>query len=109
MKKPIVTLKNWYVTSTGDPYTPPEFLSLVLNGDAYGHPKFPDGHTATTVLASIELRMVGVPFLATALSLKKSIRDGMIIETLNTFYKLSGVCPKYEKCCVDGYSYSVRV
>ena len=102
MKKPIVTLENWYISSTGDPYTPPEAVSLILNGDAYGHPRFPDGHTITTT------SVVGVPFLATALPLKKSIRDGMIIETRNTFYKLTGVCPKYEKWC-NANSYSVRV
>jgi hypothetical protein len=49
MKTPI-TLQNWAVifNPTADAYTPPELMTSHLVGDAYGHPRFPEGHNITS-------------------------------------------------------------
>ena len=44
----MITLQNWSTISTEDPYIAPELRTLRLQGDAYGHPKFPDGHYIKT-------------------------------------------------------------
>lgn len=45
--KPIL-LSPWAVVSPADPYTAPECRVPLLSGDAFGHPRFPDGKNITT-------------------------------------------------------------
>lgn len=45
----LIRLENWCVTSrTIDPYKAPEQGAKCLGGNAYGHPRFEDGHPVTT-------------------------------------------------------------
>lgn len=58
MTKPVI-LKNWGCAESGDGYTPPEWRSLVLRGEVYGHPNFEDGHRVmTSAIVSARGRLV---------------------------------------------------
>lgn len=45
--KPIL-LSPWAVVTPADPYIAPECRVPLLSGDAFGHPRFPDGKNITT-------------------------------------------------------------
>lgn len=45
--KPIL-LSPWAVVTPADPYLAPECRVPLLSGDAFGHPRFADGHNVTT-------------------------------------------------------------
>ena len=36
-------IRNWWVTSAGSPYTPPECRQVVVKGEVIGHPSRPAG------------------------------------------------------------------
>lgn len=76
--KPKYKIENWSVTSNGDLYTPPELQIPVLQGNIYGHFRFPDGTFTTTS------RIVG-----------KAL--GWCVETKNSVYELGAVDPKWEE------------
>lgn len=44
-----IRIENWeIVAGDADPYMAPEIIPLCLRGNAYGHPRFPDGQFVTT-------------------------------------------------------------
>jgi len=100
MKKPQVVLNNWAVMGESDPYKAPEQFGPRLSGDVLGHPKHDDGKHVTTspLVRRLAVRNTGTNILP--------LRDGMIVETANTYYKLDGVDPKYKAWC-DVRAYDV--
>ena len=41
-------LENWSINTTGSLYQAPETAVTHLNGEVYGHDRFPEGHGITT-------------------------------------------------------------
>ena len=66
------TLKNWRFE------TLESSRALVLTGNVFGHPKFPDGREIHTSLI---------------VKLKMNDRNNGLAETLNTYYRLEGGDP----------------
>ena len=54
MTKEAVILHNWSVVATGGSYTAPECRSFCLQGEVFGHSRFPEGSSIVTS------RIVGV-------------------------------------------------
>ena len=75
-EKPIVQLDNWSLTSNQDGWKPPELVRYFLAGVVTGHPYLEDGERIRTSF------VVG--------------RQGDLIETVNTLYRLGTVDPDYE-------------
>lgn len=49
MGEDIVRLEDWSIIQvTDNPYQAPELGRPALHGDAFGHPRFPDGSSITT-------------------------------------------------------------
>jgi hypothetical protein len=48
MKRNLVFLDEWSITSTADPYTPPEHQKLKLHGFCFDHPRHKDCTEITT-------------------------------------------------------------
>ena len=45
----MIRMENWSIVQLGvDPYQPPEVQPQGLNGNVFGHPRFPDGEQVTT-------------------------------------------------------------
>lgn len=74
----MIRLENWCVLGkTLDPYKSPEQgLILLLKGNAYGHPKYPDGYEIVTSAVMHA--------------------DGRKVATLNHDYLLGAVKPDYK-------------
>jgi hypothetical protein len=75
----VVRLKNWRMVLRGpvDPFTPPECIPRVLCGNAFGHPKFPDG---TEIMSTRPVKV-----------------EGRKITTRNTIYILGNIEKEYRK------------
>lgn len=82
-------LKNWFVTSNQDGWTPPECVSYFLSGNVYDHPNFQDGDPITSS------------------SIKNVIdcNTYKIVETKNTKYYVypEDANPKYEQNFPDAF------
>lgn len=73
-----VRLENWSVCVREDPYCPPELLTQHLQGEAYGHPRFPDGERVTTT-----------PIVRVS-------PEGIVATASGSRYQLGAVNPDYE-------------